>query len=261
MNTVNVVLTKEALDPQRGDGEIAVVLDVIFATSSISAALQAGARRVVPAMDLDDAEQLAGKCHPGSWVLAGERDANPFSGYRSYHPLALSTPDINGLDLIYATTNGTVALRRCHAFAAVYTACLRNASAVARHLLAHRTPEQNIVIVCSGSRGRFSLEDFYGAGYFVACLQRLAPAGSLRFSDTAVAASLAFRDSDPYQVMCDSRLGQVMLSRNMQDDLRYISRLDCIDQVSVYRDGAVVTVDPADAGFSHAQPFDLEQFR
>ncbi len=241
MANVNVVLTKETLDPQRGSGEIAIVLDIIFATSSIVSALQAGARSVVPAMDLNEAERLASERSLGSWVLAGERDANPFPGYRSYNPKALSTPDIMGKDVIYATTNGTVALRGTSSFERVYAACLGNAAAVAKHLRMHWTSAQNIVIVCAGSRGRFSLEDFYGAGYFVTCLRRFFPNDLLQFSDAAVAAELAFQNTDPYQVLCDSRLGRMMLSRGLQEDLQLISVLDSTELVSVYRDGAVIS--------------------
>src|SRR5699024_7215900 len=111
------------------------VLDIIFATSSITAALEAGASKVLPALGLDEAREIGERLAPDSWMLAGENNAEAFAGYRSYEPLALATPDMAGTQLIYATTNGTVALRQADFFERVYAASLRNASAVVRHLL------------------------------------------------------------------------------------------------------------------------------
>ncbi|MGH8284332.1 MAG: 2-phosphosulfolactate phosphatase [Steroidobacteraceae bacterium] len=48
---VHVLLKKEELDGERLAGKVVVVLDVLFATSSIAAALAHGARSVVPATD------------------------------------------------------------------------------------------------------------------------------------------------------------------------------------------------------------------
>src|SRR5699024_9640061 len=131
-------------------------------------------RKVHAALDLDEAKAISNRLDAGSWILAGEYNAEPFAGYYSYEPLALAGPDVTGKQLIYATTNGTVALRRADFFTRVYAACLRNGSAVVRHLLAHSHNRGDIIIVCAGSRGHFSLEDFYGAGRIVQCLREQA---------------------------------------------------------------------------------------
>lgn len=241
MRKVQLVMTKEALDPARGAGAVAIVLDVIFATSSIVTALQAGALSVIPAMNLEDAQDIASTREAGTWILAGERDANPFSGYRSYNPLAMMTADMAGKDLIYATTNGTVALRQAAGFDRVYAACLRNGAAVVRHVLAHSASE-DIVVVCAGSRGHFSLEDFYGAGYIMQCIRRFSLDDHLDFGDSALAAELAFSSQDSLQVMRNSRLGQLMTSRDMDADLQHVAAQDSSQVVAQLQNGRVVAV-------------------
>src|SRR3546814_960995 len=47
----------------------------------------------------------------------------------------------------------------------LYAGALLNAQAVVDHLM-QRFHDETILLVCSGTRGMFSLEDFYGAGYF-----------------------------------------------------------------------------------------------
>lgn len=238
MNTVHLVLTKEALKQGMCSDATAIVLDIIFATSSITAALESGAHRVIPALSLDEAEQISKRLIPGGWILAGEKDAEAFTGYRSYEPLALLTPDMAGKDLVYATTNGTVALRRAEFFKRVYAASLRNGPAVARQALHYACGTSGIVIVCAGSRGHFSLEDFYGAGYIVQCLRRFSNQ-RLLYSDAAIAAELAFQNTDTYDVLTKSRLGQIMLARDMKDSIQYISQLDSSDAVGLYENGCV----------------------
>lgn len=241
MPNVYVVPTKDALRTDRRTDASVIVLDIIFATTSMVAALESGVSRVVPALGLDEAERLV-KEHPaGSWVLAGEKHAESFPGYHSYEPLALIGPEMAGKTLVYATTNGTVALRRAHFFPDVYIANLRNGPAVVRHLLTRRQASADIVILCSGSRGHFSLEDFYGAGYMVHCLRQMA-GDTLNYSDAAIAAELTFEGTDPRAVLMTSRVGRMMCDRGLAENIDYVSQLNVCELVAVYRDGVVVGV-------------------
>lgn len=241
MPNVYVVPTKDALRTDRRTDASVIVLDIIFATTSMVAALESGVSRVVPALGLDEAERLV-KEHPaGSWVLAGEKHAESFPGYHSYEPLALIGPEMAGKTLVYATTNGTVALRRAHFFPDVYIANLRNGPAVVRYLLARRQASADIVILCSGSRGHFSLEDFYGAGYMVHCLRQMA-GDTLNYSDAAIAAELTFEGTDPRAVLMTSRVGRMMCDRGLAENIDYVSQLNVCELVAVYRDGVVVGV-------------------
>ena len=166
---VHVLYRKEELDHERLEGKVAVVLDVLFATSTIITALAHGASEVIPTLDEAGARAEAQKHPEGSYVLAGELYAETLPGFASPTPLALLKEPIAGRKLIYSTTNGTVALRQSAAADHVYAAALINGEAVVKCILASH-PGQTILIVCSGSMGMVNLEELYGAGYLVARL-------------------------------------------------------------------------------------------
>ena len=52
---LHVLARKEELDTVRLPGKIAIVLDILFATSTIVTAMAHGARRVIPTLDGDAA--------------------------------------------------------------------------------------------------------------------------------------------------------------------------------------------------------------
>ena len=101
---LHVLTRKEELDDQRLPGKVVVVLDVLFATTSIAAVLAAGASEVVPALDGDAARSVAAGRPPGSFVLAGELDAETLPGFANPTPLALLQLPLRGRALVYSTT-------------------------------------------------------------------------------------------------------------------------------------------------------------
>ena len=58
---VHVLFRKEDLDHERLEGKVAIVLDVLFATSTIITALASGATEVIPTLDEAGA---SGRYHP-----------------------------------------------------------------------------------------------------------------------------------------------------------------------------------------------------
>ncbi|WP_028357101.1 2-phosphosulfolactate phosphatase [Brackiella oedipodis] len=244
MRRIEVVLRKEDLKQHNHQSSIAIVLDIIFATSSITSALEAGVNKVYTALSLDDAIQLGQQMPHDNWVIAGEQMAQAFEGYMSYEPLTLNQPQMAGKDLIYATTNGTVALRYAATFAATYAASLRNANAVIKHVLAHNPADQDIVLICSGSHGHFSLEDFYGAGCMVACLLAQGGAANFNCSDAAWAAYFCYANAKAYDVISQGRLAHLMQSRGMSDNLDFICQQDATQLVGVLHQNYIQAIQP-----------------
>ena len=76
MAKVHVLLKKEELDAQRLEGKVVVVLDILFATSSIVTALAHGATEVIATLDGRAAQAAAATYPEGSYVLSGELNAD-----------------------------------------------------------------------------------------------------------------------------------------------------------------------------------------
>jgi len=239
MAKIHVLLKNEELDSERLNGKVVIVLDVLFATSSIVAALAHGAREVIPTLDGPSALMQARSFAEGSYVLSGELNAETLTGFACPTPLALLGENLTGKTLIYATTNGTVALHKSAGADHVYAAALLNATAVVDHV-ARAHPENTVLIVCSGSADNFNLEDFYGAGYLVSLFARLDTRYEL--SDAATAALLLHSGADARDCLLRSRVGRMMQSRNLIHEVDYAGRHDVFSVVAKLVDGRLTTV-------------------
>ncbi len=157
MSVIDVAMTQSDLRP----ADVAVVIDVLRATSTATRALAAGYRRVLCADTIERARGLAG---PGR-VLAGERHCIAPPGFDQGNSPA-DAARRRGEELILATTNGAPATVGAAARAPrVLVACLLNLDAVLAALaFASTGPEPSIQIVCSGTDGAVALEDVYVAG-------------------------------------------------------------------------------------------------
>ena len=237
---VHVLFRKEDLDHERLEGKIAVVLDVLFATSTIVKALAQGVTEVIPTLDEAGARAEAQKHAEGSYVCAGELYAVTLPGFAPPTPLALAREPIENRTLIYSTTNGTVALRQSSGAAHVYAAALLNGKAVVERILA-RHPGLTILIVCSGSMGSPNLEDIYGAGYLVDLLAERMPGDAEYYSDAALAARAIFRAEPPEQALLRSRVGRMMIERGLEDEVRYAAGLGELDVVPRLVGGRLLT--------------------
>ena len=178
---IHVLTRKEELDGVRVAGKVVVVLDILFATTTMVAALAGGAIEVLPVADEAEARAAGARRSQGSYVLSGELYAETLPGFAHPAPMALLAHGVKDKTLIYSTTNGTVAMMLAASAKRVYCGSLLNARAVASHITASHARD-TVLVLCSGSGGNFNLEDFYGAGCLV---DRLAGELGERFAGKA----------------------------------------------------------------------------
>lgn len=231
MGSLHVIFKKEDIQPERMNGKVAVVFDVLFATSTITAALADGAASVIPVYNHTHAKERA-KALQVPYILAGEDQGRLIEGF--HHPLRTHLqPVIKGKHLILSTTNGTVALQRSVQADHLYASSLLNNPSMAEHLTAHHGEEQ-ILLVCSGSSGRYTMEDFYGAGSLV---HHLMEAGQWDLSDAAKTAWYFYSGSDPSSVdlLSRSKIGQILLNAGMdRKEIEFVSQEGLFDTIPTY---------------------------
>jgi 2-phosphosulfolactate phosphatase len=226
---VHVLTRKEELDSVRVQAKVVVVLDILFATTTMVAALAGGATEVVPVLDEAAARAEGERCAAGCFVLAGELYAETLPGFVHPAPLALLAHGIEGKTVVYSTTNGTVAMSQAAGAARVYCGALLNASRLAQHVVARHAGD-TVLIVCSGSGNNFNLEDFYGAGCFVERFAELL-GDAADFSDAAKAARALYRSAPAPQALLDSRVGRMMAARGLAREVEFAARLDAFPVV------------------------------
>ena len=141
--------------------DVAVVIDVLRATSTATQALAAGYRTVLCVGSIEGAGELRSRGR----VLAGERGCVKPRGFdQGNSPREAMTR--RGEELVLATTNGAPTIVAAAACApTVLLACLLNLDAVIVELLRREDPYgPDLLIVCSGTDGAVALEDVYVAG-------------------------------------------------------------------------------------------------
>ena len=217
-----------------------IVFDVLRATSTIVTAIANGCMEIVPAVTAEEA--LAYTKNHENIILGGERESLLIPGFHlGNSPLEYTPGRVKGKTVVLTTTNGTHAIRRAaQGSAKVIIGALLNAKAVARKVAG---TGKDIILICAGTRGYFSLEDTVAAG--MVCLELVETAegkDNLLFgSDLVVAAyRLAeFYRKDPLLALYDSLHGQKLAAKGFSEDLAFCARLNYIDIAPVYRDGGI----------------------
>jgi 2-phosphosulfolactate phosphatase len=179
---VEVHLVPGLVPPGRLAGGVAVVIDVLRATTTIIYALAAGCSAVRPCACVDEARALADGLPAGKVLLGGERGGLPLAGFDlGNSPREYTAPVCGGTTVVLTTTNGTQALLRAAEAERALVAGFVNYSAVCEQLRQEARP---VHIVCAGTDGAVTLEDTLLAGAFVdylceECAVRLNDAGRL----------------------------------------------------------------------------------
>jgi 2-phosphosulfolactate phosphatase len=143
------------------DAPLAVVIDVLRATSTITQALASGYERVICCTEIEDAQALAAEYSPAA--LGGERKCSPIPGFDFGNSPREYVGEPVAPTLVLSTTNGTRLLVTAAAHAErVLVASLLNLEALIEAVRADGADELDIL--CAGSRGELCLDDAYVAG-------------------------------------------------------------------------------------------------
>jgi 2-phosphosulfolactate phosphatase len=230
---VDVCFTPQEIRPV----EVAVVVDVLRATSTIVQALAVGYQRVVCCGSVATARELRA---PGR-VLAGEiACVRPPDFELGNSPAAIATVGRRGEELVLATTNGSPAVvAASRASERVLVGCLLNLRAV----LAAVPTDARVAIICSGTNGRPALEDVYVAGRLVASL------GGVPSDAARVAERVASGYGAPLEPLAESEDAAQLRASGQERDIGWCAResvLEVVPEVWSIEDGAAV-VAPAES--------------
>ena len=163
---VRTWLLPDWVDPELMSGRSAVAIDVLRASTTIVAALEAGAAGVLPFVDIEQAQEAAAQRDPRG-LLGGERQGVKIEGFDFGNSPAEFTPDqVAGRTICFTTTNGTRALEKCRPAKSIVVGAFVNRAAVA-DWLDDRMPA---AIVCAGTNGAVTREDVLAAGAILADL-------------------------------------------------------------------------------------------
>ena len=223
-----VFFTPQEVEGQGLQDQTAVVIDVLRATSTVVAALAAGAEAIYPVVSIEDAIKLATSLGREDALLAAERRGQRIEGFDLGNSPTDFTPDgVGGKRIVMSTTNGTAALVTSADADRVVIAALVNLSAVAGSVV----DAEQLTIVCAGREGQFAIDDALCAGILVSRLaDRLGAALEL---DDAGRAALALASSftPDADFLMHTAGGRALAAIDLEEDVRWCARVDAHDLV------------------------------
>lgn len=258
------------VDAARLNGSTAVVIDVLRATTVAIHALAAGAKEVVPMLDVEETRRRRETFAPDAVLLGGERGGVTIEGFDLGNSPASYTPQrVGGKTLLFTTTNGTVAMHAAqqgwdsnrasarrndprdgrfapdlacldekhqHSTMAatgaekVFLAGFVNAGAVVEKI----RNEHRVMIVCAGTDGVETEEDLLLAGCLTSRLSALSAAPEYRLSGEAERVRKLWekRPEVPLaELLRESRGGRNLVELGLDADILDAARIDSINVV------------------------------
>ncbi|NLY42527.1 MAG: 2-phosphosulfolactate phosphatase [Clostridiaceae bacterium] len=236
---IDVFATADDVKVEKIRGKVAIVIDAFRATSTVITALWNGCKGVIPAYDIEQAKAKAIQLPPGQYLLGGERNAVMIEGFDlGNSPLEYRSKEIIGKYVILTTTNGTKALHHGSSASKVITAGFLNGEAVVEHIL--KNSFQDIVIICAGTEGNFSMEDILCAGKIINDL--LNKTKDMQCNDLAVAAQNLYQNNkrDMEGLLRRTYHYNKLVSLGFKQDIDYCLQEDICPIIPLFANGVIV---------------------
>lgn len=257
MRRLLVHLEPALCQPHELTGAVAVVIDVLRATTTMIYALAASAREIRPCVSVEHARELSAGFAPGTALLGGERQGVRIDGFDlGNSPAEYDVATVRGKTILFTTTNGTRALDHARQARCILVAGFVNARAVVDRL---EKSTGDIQLLCAGTDRRPTREDVLLAGLLLSRLLENHAAGGpeLALGNDEAALSLAVwrqavADRDEANRATSGRApthaerdwladelahslgGRNLLTLNLAADLRAAAALDRFQIVPVY---------------------------
>lgn len=217
--------------------DIVVVIDVLRATSAICTAMHHGVKSIIPIATLEEAFAYKKK----GFIVAAERDGLIVEGFKfGNSPFAYMNPEFKGKTIVMTTTNGTKTINVAKKDAKIIAvASFLNMDTISEWLISQN---KNVLLLCSGWKDKFNLEDTLCAG---AIAERLLD--SLKFEsheDSSIAAKYLFisAKSNYFGFLKSSSHRRRLKKLNLNKDIIYCLNPNQTPVVPVLKNGVIVNL-------------------
>lgn len=216
-------------------GQIAVIIDVLRASSTVCSVLEGGAKHVRIYTNYELAKEQ--KLYNPKALICGERNAEKYPGFdKNNSPSELLSENLKGKDVVLCTTNGASAMMEaCKTADVTFVCSLLNLSAVAAEVgKIIRETGKDLTVICSGANGRIALDDVYVAGAFI---HKVIVEARLRGFETDDGVTLAKMIHGAFQRPMDALLasisGKILSSLSRTSDIALCSKVDLMKIVPI----------------------------
>ncbi len=214
------------------DREVAIIVDILRASTTITACMHHGARWVMPTVEVEDARRLAAE-HDA--LLMGERDSVRVEGFDlGNSPCDITAERVGGRGIVFSSTSFPLASAAAAGAAVAVVGCFANLTAVtAQARRAAQGDGLGICFVLAGAPDNPADEDLAFAGTAARLLPDCNPDDEVRCAVDFVA------ESGPGQRVRESFHGRRLIRLGFGADVEFACRWDLFSVVPVFSRGRI----------------------
>jgi 2-phosphosulfolactate phosphatase len=217
--TVDVCLSPYLYPVYHKDEGVVVIIDIFRATSAICTAFEFGVDKMIPVASVEEATDYKNK----GFLVGAERNGIALEGFDfGNSPYSYMTESIREQTIVISTTNGTQAIEAAKNAYKVVVGAFTNITALCDWLIVQNRP---VLLLCSGWKNRFNLEDSVFAG---AVTERLLKTNLFRTGDAALAVASLYQlaHTNPYRFLHNSSHAERLAAMGLKEDIKYCLQLD-----------------------------------
>lgn len=219
----------------RNDENIVVIIDILRATSAICTAFEHGAEKIIPVSTVEQATAWKER----GYLVGAERDAIPLPGFDfGNSPFSYMGDNVKGKTIVLTTTNGTQAIEAAKDSYKVVIGSFLNITALCKWL---HSEKRNVLLLCSGWKNKFNLEDALFAGAMTETLTALAEE-DYKLGDACLALKYLYMQArtEPYKFLSRASHKERLARLNLKKDIKYCLTPDQTTVIPVLKNGELV---------------------
>lgn len=216
--------------------ELIVVIDVLRATSAICAAIENGVKGIIPVDSVEEAREYLNK----GYIAAAEREGQIVEGFpMGNSPISFLDPKLKGETIVLTTTNGTKAIKIAEKKETVVIGSLNNLKPLTDWLISQ---ERNILVLASGWKDKFNLEDTICAGAIIDGVLESSKFASNE--DSSVAAKFIYRSAKEniFSYLKASSHRRRLRKLNLNADVSFCLTPNNLSAIPILKDGILVAL-------------------
>ncbi|MGB3947039.1 MAG: 2-phosphosulfolactate phosphatase [Bacteroidia bacterium] len=223
---VDVCLSPYLYPVYERENTIVVVIDILRATSAMCTAFEHGVEKIIPVATLEEATEYKKQ----GFLVGAERNGIAIEGFDfGNSPYSYMNEQIKGKTVVISTTNGTQAIHAARGAYKVVIGAFTNITALCNWL---KNENKNVLLLCSGWKNKFNLEDTLFAG---AVTNILLKNNNFKYGDGALTASYLYQSAqtNPYKYLRNSSHTERLAAMGLKKDIKYCFTLDQTDVIPI----------------------------
>jgi 2-phosphosulfolactate phosphatase len=232
---INVGFNSLDLDELQLRDKNVVVIDVLRSSTTVTVALNNGAREIIPVESIENAVKISGSLFGDVTLRGGERNGKIIHGFNlGNSPLEYSEGTVKGKSIIFCTTNGSVAMYRSRFARHLAVGSFVNVSPVIDFI---KEINSDFLLICAGRANafsNFSLEDAICAGLIIRKL-REDKSLNVELTDSSLAAQALQKayGRSILKMLKNTEHGRYLIEIGYAEDIKLCADVDSVPVLPV----------------------------